>query len=273
MAFRKSPWEKEWADLERKEKKYTAKRKDGPTSLLMMKLERVIPDKLNDTLYGAFYKAFQLIFEKGTGVIEKTYNREKREAAYKINEYTYDIRQNNSSAKVFTKEARSAKTVNMVMTTVEGIGFGIVGAGLPDIPVFLGMVLKCIYEIAVSYGYDYESEEERIFILKLIEVAMCDEEDFIHGNEEVDAAIDFIATSGDVIHGWNITKDEQIRATSASMAREMIYTKFIQGLTVFGVFGGLFNPVYLDRITDYAVLKYRRRFLTAKMSQENYGEE
>ena len=52
------------------------------------KIARFVPEKLNDTLDAAFYKAFELIFEKGTGVIEKTCRKEKKEQNYKINEYT-----------------------------------------------------------------------------------------------------------------------------------------------------------------------------------------
>ncbi|WP_341479481.1 MULTISPECIES: hypothetical protein [Hungatella] len=37
--------------------------------------------------------------------------------------------------------------------------------------------------------------------------------------------------------------------------------KFVQGLPIIGIAGGLSDCVYLKRITDYAELKYRRRFL------------
>lgn len=52
-----------------------------------------------------------------------------------------------------------------MVSGVAGVGMGILGVGLPDIPVFTGMVLKSIYEIALSYGCEYESEGERRFIL------------------------------------------------------------------------------------------------------------
>ena len=41
---------------------------------------------------------------------------------------------------------------------------GVLGIGLPDIPVFTGMILKNIYETALQYGYSYESREEKYFI-------------------------------------------------------------------------------------------------------------
>ena len=43
--------------------------------------------------------------------------------------------------------------------------------------------------------------------------------------------------------------------------------KFIQGIPVLGVAGGLADPVYLKQVTDYAKLKYKRRFL--KNHREN----
>ena len=40
-----------------------------------------------------------------------------------------------------------------------------------------------------------------------------------------------------------------------------------------GVFGGIFDPVYVNRITNYAMLKYRRRFLATRLKGVNGGEE
>lgn len=53
-----------------------------------------------------------------------------------------------------------------------GIGLGVLGIGLPDIPLFTGMVLKSIYETAISYGFPYDTEEEQCYILKLISTAL-----------------------------------------------------------------------------------------------------
>ena len=265
---KKTPWEKEWDDLAKKELKFAAKRKDGPTFVLIQKLDRFIPSKLTSTLNAAFFKGFQIIFEKGTGVIEKTYDKSKKEADFKVNTLAHELMGNRKSAKSFTKQARSAKAANLFISSVEGIGLGLVGAGIPDIPLFIAMVLKSVYEIALSYGYDYNNDAEKIFILKLIEAAMCDEEEFIRKNEEFNDIIDYIAWHGDVISGWTVEKEEQMRITSEALSKEMIYTKFLQGQMIVGVAGGIFDPVYVNRISDYAVLKYRRRFLGSKLAAE-----
>lgn len=264
---KKTPWEREWQDLARKEQKFIARRKEGPTSVLVKKLDRFIPEKLSSTLNAAFFKGFQIIFEKGTGIIEKTYNREKKEADFKVDTYAHEIMNNKKSARTFTRRAKSSKAANLALSSVEGIGLGLVGAGIPDIPLFIAMVLKSVYEVALSFGYEYESDEEKIFILKVIEAAMCDEEEFIRKNDELNGVIDYIAENGDAIAGWNIEKEEQMRATSESLSQEMIYTKFLQGQMIVGIAGGVFDPIYVNRISNYAVLKYRRRFLKSKMAQ------
>ena len=48
------------------------------------------------------------------------------------------------------------------------------------------------------------------------------------------------------------------------MSKEMLYMKFVQGIAVIGIAGGLTNTMYLKKIVDYAELKYRRRFLISK---------
>ena len=80
---RKTPWEKEWENLKRQEAKFLEKRETKKDSVLNRKLDAVVPEKLQETLNAAFAKAFTLVFEKGTGVIEKTYNREKMEQDYR----------------------------------------------------------------------------------------------------------------------------------------------------------------------------------------------
>ena len=263
---RKSAWEKDWDDLKKKEAKYAAKRQEGPTSVLIEKLDRFIPKKLNDTLDTAFSKAFALIFEKGTSVIEKTYNKEQKKVNYMVDAYATEIKADKKSVKKFTKRAKATKATNMMMTGLEGIGLGLVGAGLPDIPLFVAMVLKSVYEVALSYGYDYDSEGEKAFILKVIEVSMYDDEEFLEANEALNELIDNIVSDGDTLDGYEIDKEAQIENTAKALSKEMLYTKFLQGQMIIGVAGGIFNPIYINRITDYAVLKYRRRFLTSKVS-------
>ena len=55
---KKTPWEQEWQNLSKKEEKFIARRKEGPTSVLVKKLDCFIPEKLSVTLNAAFFKGF-----------------------------------------------------------------------------------------------------------------------------------------------------------------------------------------------------------------------
>ena len=266
MLFKKkSPWDKEWEDWLKKEAKFAEKRQAGPTSVLINKLDRFVPDKLSSTLNAAFFKGFEVIFEKGTSVIEKTYNKEQKEKDFQINTYAAELGADRKAVRKFTKQAKSAKAANLLVSTVEGVGLGLVGAGIPDIPLFIAMLLKSVYEIALSYGYRYDTEEEKVFILRMIQIAMMDGEAFLHANKEFNDLIDQIVSDGDSLEGYRVDKTAQMRAASEALSAEMIYTKFLQGTMIVGMVGGIFDPIYINRISDYAVLKYRRRFLRRNM--------
>ena len=43
---------------------------------------------------------------------------------------------------------------------------------MPDIVLFVSVLLKGIYEVALQYGFDYDFREERYSILKLMDTSM-----------------------------------------------------------------------------------------------------
>ena len=258
MFRRKSAFEIEWEKLQKREEKFLKDHEERKDSFLNQKLAEKVPPKLQETLDKAFAKAFGLIFEKGTGVIEKTYKKEELQKTFKINEYTEEIRQNKKSLKAFGKRAESSGRVNLLVSGAAGIGMGLVGVGIPDIPLFTGMILKSIYEIALNYGCEYESEAERRFILLLIQGAVS------HGSEMsvVDQKIDEYIRNQELPEDYD--EKHQIEQTSAGLSKELLYMKFLQGIPLVGAVGGAYDIVYLKQITEYANLKYKKRFLMKK---------
>lgn len=94
---------------------------------------------------------------------------------------------------------------------------------------------------------------------------MLDGPDYLQTNAEFNELIDQIVEDGDSLEGYRVDKVAQMKATAESLSTEMLYTKFLQGQMIVGIAGGIFDPIYINRISDYAVLKYRRRFLRKKM--------
>lgn len=257
---KRTPLQKEWDKLEVQEQKFLQKRLEKKESILNQKLEEKIPPKLQGTLDAAFAKAFALIFEKGTGVIEKTYQREKLEQDYQVRQYTADVKQDSKSLRAFSKKARDTGTKNLLLSGASGIGMGVLGIGLPDIPVFTGMILKNIYETALHYGYSYESREEKYFILILIQGAVSYGETLC----EIDGKLNEFISCGTLPEEYQEKK--QIEETAGTLSKELLYMKFLQGIPVVGAVGGAYDAIYMKRITEYAGLKYRHRYLDAQKS-------
>lgn len=254
-----TPEEKEWKKLLKKEEAYLKKRKEKKESVISSFLEEKIPQKLQETLDAAFAKAFTLIFQKGSSVIEKTYQKDEFEKNYKIQEYAYQIRKNRKSLKAFSKKAEGTGRKNLLLSGASGIGMGILGIGIPDIPIFTGMMLRSIYEIAVSYGYKYDTEEEQYFILLLIQGVVSYGEEAVRINEKINALI----SKEKLPAVYHIS--DTISKTAALLSGELLYMKFLQGIPIAGAVGGIYDAVYMKHVTEYANLKYKRRFLQGKV--------
>lgn len=253
--FRRTPMEKELLQLSRQEmmfrEHWVKKQKPGWTAAI----ESKVPDKLQSTLDKAFTKAFSVLFEKGIGVIEKTYHKDELQKTYQVNKFEADLRKDSKSLRKFSQGAAGTEIANTLMSGVSGMGLGVLGIGLPDILLFTGFMLKGIYETALKYGFDYESEDERKFILLLIQGAVSDEEHFNAIDDQVN----------EYIHGRKfseeLTTEVIIQQTADALSHELLYMKFLQGIPIIGVVGGAYDLVYTKRILAYAKMKYRRRFL------------
>ena len=249
--------------LEKAETKFFNKNTEKHLTGWHEQIEKYVPENLNNTLNNAFCKAFELTFEKGTGIIEKTYNKEKKKQDYKINEYAAELRGNRAGVKKFGLLASKSKTINMAISVAEGIGMGALGMGIPDIPVFLSVLLKSIYEIAINYGFEYDTEREQIFILKIMKTALLYGEDLLYADADINHIIEEPQN-----YEKSYDKGKQIKDTSLALSEEMLYLKFIQGIPVVGMIGGVSDVVYQKKITDYANLKYKRRFLNKHLGEE-----
>lgn len=255
--------QKQLKALQKKEDKFLEKKGKIPVLNQLEKLEQWIPATLTENLKKAFYFSFKLVFEKGTGIIEKTYQKEKIRTDYDIKNYAFEKRKNRKALKELDHQSSVKNRMNLGITAFEGTALGILGIGLPDIPVFLAVLLKGIYEIALSYGFSYDTEKEKYYILCLIETALISDEKKQEGNRHMDQIAYHMRSQIPLQFDIEI----QLKTTANAMAMDMLYTKFVQGLPIIGIIGGLSNIVYFNKITEYAKLKYKKRYLLQKETE------
>ncbi len=269
-------WENEWRLNGLKEESFMVKHVMNKTPKWIRFVRRRVPKTLQNTMDYAFGKAFYAVFDKGAFIIEKTYNKKAAIQIFRDNKL--QMEEDKFSRKAIRRfERQSKRTVrkNLIISFFEGFGFGLFGMGLPDIPIFVSVLLKSIYEISLSYGFPYNSEQERLFILYLIETgldsgkSLRDKDAGI--NEMIDSCMEREQTGK--YTSENAVREEslksQVDASANALSHQLLYWKFVQSKGIIGVVGGMSDFLYLKRITDYAMLKYKRRFL---LRQQRYGE-
>ena len=231
---------------------------------LLSKIHSKIPDALFSKIDSAFYKGFQLVFEKGSPYIEKTYNREKMNITHDLNNYAIDRYQSKKHMKSMVNQNTQTKLLNESVSALEGGVLGLLGIGLPDIPLFTAVIIKTIQETALIYGYNYDLPKEKAYMLYLICAAMAPKGQNLEYNKELDTLSEKTEAGIDS----QLSLDELMKKTASLLSESLLTLKFIQGLPVVGVIGGLVNPVILHRIGTFAGIKYKKRYLLEKVAQQ-----
>ena len=249
--------QKELKALQKQEEKMQKTAAKQSNASWKTELEKKVPVKVYQNLKAAFGKAFSIIFEKGTGIIEKSYDKDSLGKDQKIRDYAVQVKGGRRELRKVKKSAEISGLGNMALTTVEGIGLGALGIGLPDIIMFVGVLLKGIYETALHYGIDYTSVGERYLILKMMEASLAKGERWVELNAEVDR---LIYQGKQPIPDFE-DMDEQCKRTADAFAIDMILLKFIQGLPIVGILGGAGNPVYYNKVMHFVRIKYQKRYL------------
>ncbi|MBA4688556.1 MAG: EcsC family protein [Candidatus Galacturonibacter soehngenii] len=228
------------------------------------KLQEKIPTKIRTGLDTAFYKGFMLVFEKGSPVIEKTYNKEKLEIDYDLNNYAVDKHSSKRHIKRMDRSSNQSKALNQSIAAVEGGVLGLLGIGLADIPIFLSVMVKTINEIALHYGYPYNTQKEKIFMLSIICGALSKGE----AQKMYSEKIDTIGRSIDSAFILTYDLDEVMKETSTLLSTTLLTAKVIQGIPIVGILGGTVNPVIIHKLGKYAKVKYKKRFLQKKILEQ-----
>ncbi|NLJ89693.1 MAG: EcsC family protein [Clostridiales bacterium] len=259
---------KQLLKIEKKETRFLekgSKRLGAEDSSLGKKLESKIPQKLKNTLYQAFYKSFNLVFDKGTAYIEKTYKKDDIQLDHELNDIAIDNKPTKKYLKRMDKQGNKSKLINMSIASLEGSVLGLLGIGIPDIPIIIALIMRQVYEISLSYGYDYKDEKERVYILMLICGALSSGSDQIRFNEKLDQLARQIDNKSTEFNKA-ISLDEQIKETSNTLADHLLIAKFIQGIPIVGLVGGAVNNILINRVASYARIKYKKRYLLSKIS-------
>lgn len=258
-------WLKEHKKLVSEERQFLKAGQKEKTSLFNDTIERFLPDGIREKLNVAFIKGFEVVFTKGIPIVEKTYNRRQKEENFQVNQFAFENKEKKSMAG-FKQSANRSSRKNILISGAEGTALGVLGIGLPDIPIFIGMMIKALQEISLSYGFSFDTEEDKIFMLKLIRTSLCSGDELIEENLSV----------GRLICGFDEpigSMKEEIEKTASVLSDRLLYMKFVQGIPIVGLIGGLSDFTVMKEISKYARLAYKKKYLRKVWEEQKKNHE
>ncbi|MDD4378123.1 MAG: EcsC family protein, partial [Eubacteriales bacterium] len=99
---------------------------------------------------------------------------------------------------------------------------------------------------------------EKIYIVRLIRVALTAGEDRLKYNDELES-MDY----------EGVTVDQEITKTAKVLSDELLVEKFVQGMFIVGIIGGFVNHSVYKKISKLASIKYKKRYLFMKLLDNN----
>lgn len=246
----------EWQKLIKAENRWLAKEEKMLEP--KVRLYDKVPQGLSSTLENAFAQAFSVIFLKGTKLLEKTYDKTVLEMEHKVaDEYVSEL-QNRKSMRLLDRKQKRDNLLNHAATTVTGAGLGLLGIGIPDIPLLVSTILRGVYEVAIAYGFSYDAPEEQVYILNLIRLSL------LTGEEKRREFKAWRQSEAECMYVDESVLQEAVKRTSKTLSDALLVEKFIQGFPIVGVVGGFVNHTVYKKILSFVKLEYKRRYILLK---------
>lgn len=154
----------------------------------------------------------------------------------------------------------SRKNIAMTQGATTGIG-GIFTLSM-DIPLLLGISLKTIQEIAVTYGYDPNDKKERIFIVKCLQFASSD----IVGKQAILKELSTYTDSEVEIKDETLSQVQGWREVMMTYRDNFGWKKLFQMIPIAGIiFGSFINKSMIHDIGETGKMLYKKRRVKEKL--------
>lgn len=229
-----------------------------------LQVQDKIPKKATAAIEKAFQAAFENLFMGGLPLIEATFAKEGADLDHlRVNFHLdkdpsqvgfHNLRQ------VSKKRTKSARR----WAKVESVTLGLLGIGLPDIPVYLASILRNLYLLARAYGFTYDREEDKVYLVRLIRLALDKSGDNLTHHQDLLQ----LGRAMDLGQTPEFDLEKEIRLCAQDLNRALLVSRVMMTLPLVGVLGGAYQPVVFDRIEDMARLHFEYRYLDGKIREE-----
>ncbi|MER0141763.1 EcsC family protein [Bacillus safensis subsp. safensis] len=157
------------------------------------------------------------------------------------------------------------------LATVQGATTGVGGMFTlaADIPAVLGLSLKTLQDIAVTYGYDPKNKEERVFIIKCLQLNSAD----VVGKKSILKELkSYHASEGK--HENMISQIQGWREVVYNYRDSFGWKKLFQLVPIAGIlFGAVSNRSQLKGIAETGMMQYRKRRILTRLEELTQQEQ
>ncbi|MFJ5671357.1 EcsC family protein [Bacillus safensis] len=157
------------------------------------------------------------------------------------------------------------------LATVQGATTGVGGMFTlaADIPAVLGLSLKTLQDIAVTYGYDPKNKEERVFIMKCLQLNSAD----VVGKKSILKELkSYHASEGK--HENMISQIQGWREVVYNYRDSFGWKKLFQLVPIAGIlFGAVSNRSQLKGIAETGMMQYRKRRILTRLEELTQQEQ
>ncbi|MGM0839409.1 MAG: EcsC family protein [Bacillota bacterium] len=159
------------------------------------------------------------------------------------------------------------KKVAMTQGATTGIG-GFLTLSI-DIPFILGISLKTLQEIAISYGYDPNDQQERIFIIKCLQFVSSD----IVGKQAILQELSDFNKKDMEKREQTLSQLQGWREVMVSFRDNFGWKKLFQMIPIAGIlFGSFINKSMISDIGETGRMLYRKRRILEKLEEGRTSE-
>jgi EcsC protein family len=159
------------------------------------------------------------------------------------------------------------KKVAMTQGATTGIG-GFLTLSI-DIPFILGISLKTLQEIAISYGYDPNDQQERIFIIKCLQFVSSD----IVGKQAILQELSDFNKKDREKREQTLSQLQGWREVMTSFRDNFGWKKLFQMIPIAGIlFGSFINKSMISDIGETGRMLYRKRRILEKLEEGRTSE-
>ncbi|MEB2271881.1 EcsC family protein [Bacillus safensis] len=157
------------------------------------------------------------------------------------------------------------------LATVQGATTGVGGMFTlaADIPAVLGLSLKTLQDIAVTYGYDPKNKEERVFIIKCLQLNSAD----VVGKKSILKELKSYHES-EGKHENMISQIQGWREVVYNYRDSFGWKKLFQLVPIAGIlFGAVSNRSQLKGIAETGMMQYRKRRILTRLEELTQQEQ